>query len=158
MAKASVPKAVLLDGAQMALAGMCAGMMGFLKERQIPAREMIAYIGEMFEGSLGDLEGEPVTDVMEHLLTLQILPMGAEIISSQGTADRAEVRLTSLPSRSLMEKFGTTPEELLEGFNITADEFASLYAMYEPAAEAIGLVFKHRLQDGEEVISLERRP
>ena len=129
----------------------------FSREHDIPVAELAAYIGDKFEGTLGDLEGDEVGSIMEHMLTLQILPMGAEVISSQGTADRAEVKLTSLPSRSLLEKFGTTPEDLLEGFDITAEEFASIYAMYEPAAKAIGLVFKHRLQNGEEIISLERR-
>lgn len=157
MAKTTVSKTVLLDGAQMALAGMWAGTMGFLKERDIPVADLLAYIGDKFEGSWEGLKGDELGSTMEHMLTLQILPMGAEVISSKGTADRAEVKLTSLPSQSLLEKFGTTPEELLEGFDVTAEEYASIYAMYEPAAKAIGLVFKHKLQDGEEILSLERR-
>lgn len=156
MSKTTVSKTVLLDGAQMALAGFYAGALGFFKERDIPIADLVAYIGERFEDSLGELEGDEVNDILGHMLTLQILPMGAEVISSQGTADRAEARLTSLPSRKLLEKFGTTPEELLEGFDITAEEYASLYAMYEPAARAIGLVFKHELKNGEEIVSLER--
>ena len=55
MAKIEVSKEVLLDGAQMALSAFLAGTMGFLKERNIPIKELIAYMGEKFEGSLGDL-------------------------------------------------------------------------------------------------------
>jgi len=50
MAKIRVPKQVLLDGAQMSMAAMLAEVLGFLKERKIPVRDLIAYIGEKFEG------------------------------------------------------------------------------------------------------------
>jgi hypothetical protein len=156
MAQRSVPKAVLLDGAQMALSALVAGTMAFLKERDIPIKEWVSYIGEQFDGSLAELEGEEVGRVMEHLLILQVLPLGAEVISSQSTADKAEAIVTSLPSRNVMEKFGTTPRELLKGFGVTQRDFASLYAMYEPAAKAIGLSFSHRPKDGQELLTLQR--
>ena len=155
MAKQSIPKQVLLDGAQMALAGFLAGTLGFLKERNISIQEWISYIGEQFEGSLGILEGEEVGRVMEHLLTLQVLPMGAEVNSSRTTDGKVEVKLTPLPSRALLEKFGTTPKELLRGFGLTQKDFEAIYGMYEPAARAIGLRFTHQLKGGEEMLSLE---
>ena len=92
MAQKSVPKQVLLDGAQMALSAFIAGTMGFLKQRGIPIKDWVSYIGEQFEGSMGALEGEDVGKVMEHLLTLEVLPMGAEVLSSQSTQDKAEVQ------------------------------------------------------------------
>jgi len=155
MAKQNVPKQVLLDGAQMALAGFLAGTLGFLKERNMSIQEWVSYIGEQFEGSLGVLEGEEVGRVMEHLLTLQVLPMGAEVISSRTTDGKVEVKLTPLPSRALLEKFGTSPRELLRGFGLTQKDFEAIYGMYEPAARAIGLRFTHQLKEGEEVLSLE---
>jgi len=155
MAKQNVPKQVLLDGAQMALAGFLAGTLGFLKERNMSIQEWVSYIGEQFEGSLGVLEGEEVGRVMEHLLTLQVLPMGAEVTSSRTTNGKVEVKLTPLPSRALLEKFGTTPRELLRGFGLTQKDFEAIYGMYEPAARAIGLRFTHQLKEGEEVLSLE---
>jgi hypothetical protein len=158
MAKQSISKQVLLDGAQMALAGFLAGTLGFLKERNISIQEWISYIGEQFEGSLGILEGEEVGRVMEHLLTLQVLPMGAEVNSSRTTDSKVEVKLTPLPSRALLEKFGTTPRELLRGFGLTQKDFEGIYGMYEPAARAIGLRFTHQLKAGEELLSLERAP
>ena len=156
MAQKSVPKAVLLDGAQMALSALVAGTMAFLKEQNIPIEKWVSYIGEQFDGSLAELEGEEVGRVMEHLLTLQVLPLGAEVISSQSTADKAEATVTSLPSRNVMEKFGTTPRELLKGFGMTQRDFASIYAMYEPAAKAIGLCFRHRPKGGQELLTLQR--
>jgi hypothetical protein len=158
MAKESVSKKVLLDGAQMALSAFLAGTMGFLKERNISIQEWVSYIGEQFEGSLGDLEGEEAGRVMEHLLTLQVLPLGAEVTSSQTTEDKAEVTLTPLPSRAVLEKFGTTPRELLRGFGISQRDFEAIYAMYEPAAKAIGLRFTHQLKGGQELLSLEPAP
>jgi hypothetical protein len=158
MAKKSVSKEVLLDGAQMALSAFLAGTMGFLKERNISIQEWVSYIGEQFEGSLGDLEGEEAGRVMEHLLTLQVLPLGAEVISSQTTQDKAEVTLTPLPSRAVLEKFGTTPRELLRGFGVSQRDFEAIYAMYEPAAKAIGLRFTHQLKGGQELLSLEPAP
>ena len=155
MAKQNVPKQVLLDGAQMALAGFLAGTLDFLKERNMSIQEWVSYIGEQFEGSLGVLEGEEVGRVMEHLLTLQVLPMGAEVTSSRTTNGKVEVKLTPLPSRALLEKFGTTPRELLRGFGLTQKDFEAIYGMYEPAARAIGLRFTHQLKEGEEVLSLE---
>jgi hypothetical protein len=158
MAKESVSKEVLLDGAQMALSAFLTGTMGFLKERNISIQEWVSYIGEQFEGSLGDLEGEEAGRVMEHLLTLQVLPLGAEVISSQTTQDKAEVTLTPLPSRAVLEKFGTTPRELLRGFGVSQRDFEAIYAMYEPAAKAIGLRFTHQLKGGQELLSLEPAP
>jgi hypothetical protein len=158
MAKKSVSKEVLLDGAQMALSAFLTGTMGFLKERNISIQEWVSYIGEQFEGSLGDLEGEEAGRVMEHLLTLQVLPLGAEVISGQTTQDKAEVTLTPLPSRAVLEKFGTTPRELLRGFGVSQRDFEAIYAMYEPAAKAIGLRFTHQLKGGQELLSLEPAP
>jgi len=158
MAKESVSKEVLLDGAQMALSAFLAGTMGFLKERNISIQEWVSYIGEQFEGSLGDLEGEEASRVMEHLLTLQVLPLGAEVTSSQITQDKVEVKLTPLPSRAVLEKFGTTPREFLRGFAISQNDFEAIYGIYEPAAKSIGLRFTHQLKGGQEFLSLEPAP
>lgn len=156
MARNEVSKEVLMDGAQMIIAATIAGIAGFLKERNIPLKELVDYMGDTFEGSLDDLEGSGVDEVMEHLLTLQVLPMGAEVISSKSSPDRAEVTLTTLPPLAVLEKFGTTPAELLEGFDLTQQEYESIFAMYEPAARAIGLRFDHYLRDDQEIISLEK--
>lgn len=156
MATKSAQKQVLLDGAQMSFSAFIAGTLGFLKKRNIAVDDWIKYLGNQFDGSLADLEGEDLVSVMEHLVTLQILPMGAEVISSRATSKKAEVRVTPLPNRALLEKFGTTPEELLEGFGVTMQEFSSIYTMYEPAAMAIGLRFQHQLKGDEEILTLER--
>jgi hypothetical protein len=156
MAKTSVSKEMLLDGAQMALSAFIAGTMGFLKQRSIPIKDWVSYIGEQFEGSLGELEGEEVGKVMEHLLTLEVLPMGAEVVSSQSTPDKAEVAVTTLPSRLVLEKFGTTPRELMRGFGVTKKEFESIFSMYEPAAKAIGLRFGYKSDGEREILTLER--
>jgi hypothetical protein len=154
--KKDVPKEMLLDGAQMALSAFVAGTMGFLKQRNIPIKDWVSYIGEQFEGSLGDLEGEQAGKVMDHLLALEVLPLGADVLSSRSTRDKAEAKLTSLPSRTVLEKFGTTPRELLRGFAVTKKEFESILSMYEPAAAAIGLRFKYQSKDDEEILTLER--
>jgi hypothetical protein len=151
-----VPKEMLLDGAQMALSAFIAGTMGFLKQRNIPIKEWVSYIGEQFEDSLGELEGEEAGNVMGHLLALEILPLGVDILSSQSTPNKAEARLTSLPSRAVLEKFGTTPRELLRGFGVTKKEFESILSMYEPAAAAIGLKFKYQSNKDQEILTLER--
>lgn len=156
MAKTKVSKEVLLDGAQMALSAFLAGTMGFLKQRNIPVKDWVSFIGEQFEGSLGALEGDDVDKVMEHLLTLEVLPLGTEVLSSKSAPDKAEVTVASLPSRSVLEKFGTTPGELLRGFGVTQRDFASIYVMYEPAARAIGLRFRHQLKAGQELLTLQR--
>jgi hypothetical protein len=156
MAKRSIPKQILLDGAQMALSGFLAGTLGFLKERNISIQEWVSYIGEQFAGSLGDLEGDEVSSVMEHLLTLQVLPLGAEVTSSQATDSKVEVKLTPLPSRAVLEKFGTTPGEFLGSFGLTQKDFEAIYGIYEPAARSIGLRFTHELNGGREVLNLEQ--
>lgn len=151
-----VTKGVLLDGAQMDLTALVAGTMGFLKEKNIPAREWLTYIGKQFEDSWGGLEGEGVDQVVRHLLPIQIQPLGAEVISSQVSPERAEVVLTTLPSRELLEKFGTTPREILGAFGVTQREYAEVYAMFEAPAEAIGLRFTHRLGRGRQVLQIEK--
>jgi len=153
-----VSKEMLLDGAQMALSAFIAGTMGFLKQRSIPIKDWVSYIGEQFEGSMGELEGEDVGKVMKHLLALQVLPFGVDVISSQSTADKAEATVTSLPSRSVLEKFGTTPRELMRGFDVTKRDFESILSMYKPAAKAIGLKFRYQSKGEQEVLSLERAP
>jgi len=158
MSKQKVPNEVLLDGAQMNLSALIAGTMGFLKKRRIPIKDWVRYIGEQFEGSWGGLQGEKLQSVLEHLLTLEVLPLGVEATSSEVTPKKAEVTVTSLPSRIVLKKFGTTPKELLDGFGVTAAEVASFYAMYEPSAKAIGLKFTHRLSGGRQVLALERQP
>ena len=154
--KKDVPKEMLLDGAQMTLSAFIAGTMGFLKQQNIPIKDWVSYIGEQFEGSLGEMEGEEAGKVMEHLLALEVLPLGADILSSQSTPDKAEARLTSLPSRIILEKFGTTPRELLSGFGVAKKEFESILSMYEPAAAAIGLKFKYQSKLDQEILTLER--
>jgi len=156
MAKSSVPKEVLLDGAQMSLTALIVGTISFLKQRGLPVKSWVSYIGEQFDGALADLEGEEISEVMSHLLTLELMPMGVEVLSTQATTDKVEVEVSSLPSQSVLEKFGTTPKELLKGFGVTKREFASMYAMYEPAAKAIGLKFSHRSKDGRDILILER--
>jgi hypothetical protein len=113
-------------------------------------------MGDKFEGAFGDLEGRGVDEVMEHLLTLEVLPMGADVISSRLTPELAEVTLTPLPPKTILEKFGTTPRELLKGFGVTQKEYESIYESYTPAAKAIGLRFRHALKDGQEILSLEK--
>jgi hypothetical protein len=158
MAKESVSKDVLLDGAQMNLSALIAGTMGFLKKKRIPIKDWVKYIGDEFEGSWGALEGEKLQNVLGHLLTLEILPLGVEAKTSEITPKKAEVTVTTLPSRIVLKKFGTTPKELLDGFGVTAEEMASFYAMYEPAAKAIGLKFTHRLSGGRQLLAIERQP
>ena len=156
MAKEEVSKDVLLDGAQMGLSMVLAGTIGFLKKQDLSIEDWAKYIGEAFEGALGDLEGAPLDTVMEHLLTLDVLPTGVEVVSSESTSRKAEVTVTPLPSRALLKKFGTTPREFLSGFGITKQDLASVYAMYEPAAKSIGLEFRHELTDSRQVLSLKR--
>ena len=156
MAKRQISKDVLLDGAQMDLSVVLAGTMGFLKKHGLSTKEWARYIGEAFEGALGDLEGAPPQTVMEHLLTLDVLPMGTEVVSSESTSRKAEVTLTPLPSRALLKKFGTSPREFLSGFGITKKDLAEVYAIYEPAAKAIGLEFCHELTDSRQLLSLKR--
>jgi hypothetical protein len=156
MAKASVSNEVLLDGAQMTLSALLAGTMSFLKKRKIPIKDWVNYIGDQFEGSWGGLEGEKVESVMEHLLTLEVLPMGAEVVSSKTAGGKTEVILTPLPSRKVLKKFGTTPAELLGDFGVTAKEMASIYGMFAPAAKDIGLRFSYELDDGKQVLMLEK--
>ena len=158
MAQKQLPKSMLLDGAQMALAAIIAGTMSYLKKRKIPIENWVSYIGEQFEGSWDDLKGKGTDEVMQHLLALEVLPLGAEVISSKLAADKAEVAVTTLPSKAVLEKFGTTPRELLQDFGLTQKDFASLYAMFEPSAAAIGLNFKHEVKGNQQLLSLERAP
>jgi hypothetical protein len=154
--KVEASKEVLLDGAQMFISGTIAAIAGFLKQRNIPLKDFFSYMGDKFEGAFGDLEDRGVDEVMKHLLTLEVLPLGAEVISSRLTPEQAEVMLTPLPSKAVLEKFGTTPRELLSGFGITQKEYESVYDSYAPAAKAIGLRFRHALKDGQEILSLEK--
>lgn len=147
---------MLLDGAQMNLAGVTAAIAGFLKERGIPIKDFVAYMGDNFEGMFGDLEGRGADEVMEHLLKLEILPWGAEIVSSKMAPDSAQVTVTAIPPQKVLERFGTSAEELLDGFGITRDEFDMIYDCYAPAAKAIGMKFSHHSQDSHEVLTLER--
>ncbi len=61
MANTEVSKEMLLDGPQMSIAAFIAGTMGFLKQRNILIKDWVSYIGEQFEGSLGELEGRKST-------------------------------------------------------------------------------------------------
>ena len=157
MPKAAVSKEMLLDGAQMCIAGTVAAIAGFLKERKIPISDFTAYMGDRFEGALQDLEGRGADEVMQHLLALEVLPMGAEVVLTKSSADRAEVTLTTLPPAKVLEKFGTTPKELLRGFGVTQREFESIYDSFVPAAKAIGMKLAHHIKDGQEVLVIEKK-
>jgi hypothetical protein len=157
MAVARTPKGVLLDGAQMTLMSLLAGTAGFLKERNIPFTELVSYIGEGFAESWGALEGRGAGEAMKHLLALQLLPLGVEVLSSQLKPDKAEVFLTPLPGKAVVEKFGTTPRELLRGFGVNQQEVALIYGMFEPAAKAIGMRWTHQLKGGKQTVRLESR-
>lgn len=152
-----VPKEVLLDGAQMSLSAMIAGTMGFLKTRNIPIKDWVEYMGEQFEGAWEEMEDRELEDIMSHLMTFEVLPLGVEVVSSRASADRVEVIVTPLPDESTLEKFGTTPEDFLSQFDITRQDFAQIYAMYEAAASNVGLRLTHELNDSQEILALERR-
>ena len=154
MANTKVSQEMLLDGARMNIVATLAGIAGFLKEHNIPFRSFVDYMGEQFEYSLGELEGRGADEVMEHLLKLEILPMGAEVVSRSGTKEKAEVTLNPLPS-NVLKKFGTTPKEFLSGFDTTPKEYETIFSMYKPAAKAIGLKFSHYSKAGQVVLSLE---
>ena len=156
MVNMKVSKQVLLDGAQMSITATITAVAGFLKEHNIPFKEFVTYMGNKFEGSFGDLDGRGADEVMGHLLTLEVLPMGVEVISSQMSGERAEVTLTSLPPREVLGKFGTTPKMLLEDFGVAKGEYESIYESYEPALKAIGFKFKHHSKDNHEILTLER--
>lgn len=156
MINTKVPKQMLMDGAYMSIAATTAGIIGFLKEKNIPLKEFLAYFGERFEDSFSALSGEPVEKVMQHLLMLEILPMGVQVISTKASKNKAEAVVTSLPPKDVLEKFGTTPRELLNGFGVTAKEFESMYETFTPAIKAVGLKFSHAKRDGNEVLTIER--
>ena len=156
MIDTKVPQEMLQDGAYMSIAATTAGIIGFLKWKNIPLKEFITYLGKSFEDSFADLKDEPVGKVMQHLLMLQILPMGVKVISTKSTKNTAEAVLTSLPPKDVLEKFGTTPRELLRGFGVTAKEFESMYDTFTPAMEAIGLNLMHSSKGGHEVLTLAR--
>lgn len=157
MAVARTPKGVLLDGAQMTLMSLLAGTAGFLKERDISIAEWVSYIGETFADSWSALEGEGADEVMKHLLALQLLPLGVEVLSSELKPDKAEVVLTALPGKAVLEKFGTTPRDLLRGFGVDSQEVALIYGMFEPAAKAIGMRWTHQLKGGKQTLRLESK-
>ncbi|HJW88446.1 MAG TPA: hypothetical protein VJ565_03095 [Dehalococcoidia bacterium] len=157
MAVARTPKGVLLDGAQMTLMSLLVGTAGFLKERHIPISELVSHIGESFSESWGSLEGRGADEVMKHLLDLQILPLGVEVLSSELEPDKAEVVLTALPGKAVLEKFGTTPRDLLRGFGVDPQEVALIYGMFEPAAKAIGMRWTHQLKGGKQTLRLESK-
>ena len=158
MPEERVPKDMLLDGAQMSFSAFIAGTMGFLKQHNIEVKDWLAYIGEKFSEMLGGLEGRWAGEVMHHLLSLNILPWGAEVVSSELSDEKAEVTLLPLPSRPVLEKFGTTPQDLLRDFGVTPKEFESIYDMFGPAVASIGLRFSHHLKDGKQVLRLEKAP
>ena len=157
MAVARTPKGVLLDGAQMTLMSLLVGTAGFLKERGIPMAELVSHIGESFADSWGSLEGRGADEVMKHLLDLQLLPLGVEVLSSELKPDKAEVVLTALPGKAVLEKFGTTPRDLLRGFGVNQQEVALIYSMFEPAAKAIGMRWTHQLKGGKQTLRLESK-
>ncbi len=156
MIDTEVPQEMLLDGARMSLAALTAGTMGFLKEKGIPVKEFVDYVGQTFEESLTDLADDPVEKVMEHLLALEIMPMGVEVLDTKSGRNKAEVVVSTLPGKKLLARFGTTPRELLSGFHVSPKEYESMLDMYVPAAKAIGLRFTHAVVDGKEVLTIER--
>lgn len=147
----------LLDGAQMNLIAFIAGTMGFLKEKKVDSKEWAAYIGKSFEDSWQAFEGAGADEIMEHLVPLQFQPLGAEVISSKGNYNQAQVTLSSLPSKAVLQRFGTTPREILQGFGITQREFATLYDILKPSASAAGFQFTHKPTKGRHVIELKRK-
>ena len=146
---------VRLDGAQMLIAAITAGTLGFLKERGIPIREWVDYVGDAFEGSWSAFEGWGGDDIFRHVAALNAVPMGAEVMSLTQDGDTWEMELTTIPSADVLARFGTTPEELLEGFGLTADEFALIYGIFNAPARAIGLEFSHRLEGDRHTLRLE---
>jgi hypothetical protein len=156
MSKSNMTTGMLLDGAQMSISALIAGTMGFLKERNIDITEWVSYIGQKFTDSLKDLEGEPVEHVLKHLLELEIAPLGAEIISIEGKGDKAEAVLTALPGRPVLEKFGTTPRQLLRGFSLSQKEFESILDMFQPAASSIGLRLTHHTKNSQLYVTLAK--
>ncbi len=158
MPKKDTVERYLLDGTQMNLIAFIAGTMGFLKEKKVDTKEWASYIGKSFEDSWQAFEGAGADEIMEHLIPLQIQPFGAEVISSKGDYNQAEVILSSLPSKAVLQRFGTTPREILGGFGITQREFAALYDIFKPSAAAAGFQFTHKPGKGSHIIELQRKP
>ncbi len=147
----------LLDGAQMTVMTLIAGTVGYLKERGISPQSWAAYIGEHFEGSWDAFEGSSATETLENILPIQVESLGAELLSGTGNDDRVEVAVGVLPSRTVLEKFGTTPRELLRGFGITQAEFNIFDDMFKAPASAAGFRFTHKSGRGQHTIVLQRK-
>ena len=145
-----------LDGAQMMMMSFLAGTMGFLKDNDVSIGDWIRHVGGAFEGSWEAFKGAGADETMGHLIPLLIQPLGVEILSSSGDSDEVKLTMTTLPPRDVLERFETTPEELLDGFGITREEFASIYDLFKPAAEAAGFRFTHGLQGDEHEVTVNR--
>jgi hypothetical protein len=57
----------------------------------------------------------------------------------------------------VLERFGTTPKELLKRFGLPQREFESIYDSFSPAAKAIGMKFTHHAKDGHKIHVLEKK-
>lgn len=150
-----ISKQVKLDGAQMLVAALTASTLGFLKERGIAISDWVAYVGDVFEGSWAAFEGRGGDDILDHVAAFNAAPMGAEVISLTQEGDAWELVVSSIPSEDVLARFGTAPEEFLEGFGITRDEFAMVYSMFEAPAAAIGHKFTHSRKGRWHVLRLE---
>ena len=146
----------LFNGSLMNLMAFLAGTMGFLKERGIETSEWIEFVGKSFVSSWEVFHGAAADEVMGHLVPLQIQPLGVEVVSSEGDEREVKLVLSPLPPRDVLERFGTTPEELLDGFGVSAEEFASLYDFLKPAAKAAGFDLTHQPHSEGHSLTLEK--
>ena len=105
---------------------------------------------------MGSIHGAGADEVMGHLIPLQIQPLGVEVVSSEGDEREVKLVLSSLPPREVLERFGTTPKELLGGFGVSADEFALLYDIFKPAAKAAGFRLTHESHAQGHSLTLEK--
>lgn len=156
MAKRGMVDRYLLDGAQMGWIEVVGGTIAFLKRRGLDVKDWTTYVGRTFRESWAGFQGAGCDEVMGHLIPLQIEPLGVKVLSSRGSAKQVEVTLTPLPSPAVLRRFGTTPRRFLRDFGITAQDFAAIYDVFKPAAQAAGFTLAHELKGDRHVLKLAK--
>jgi hypothetical protein len=134
----------LLSQAQGNATALALGAIAYLKDQNSPADEFFKFVGERFAPGWEELRGGSTKDVAQ-TAALNMVSVGGSLRSLSGDDNHAEVLIAGWPAN-----------EFLSELEITQSESDSLWHVFEPIIEYLGLRYAWQRQDEAVKMPLER--
>lgn len=125
----------LLEQAQGNATALALVSIAYMKDRGLSPDEYVAFIGHQFAVGWEELRGRPINDVA-HIVALNLVSLGATVQTLSGNATRAELVIAGWPK-----------DEALAAFNLTRQDSNTLWTIFQPIMDYVGIQYAWQPQN-----------